>query len=251
MTVRVRDKVVLVAGAGDNMGRAIPCLLAREGARLLLVSRNEEALRVTAEAARRYTPSVAELAADLSQVDTAKAAVEAAKRAFGRLDALVYVAGGGFQPDAGLAELSPEAWDATTQNILRGPFLLAQAAEEELAQQQGSITLVTAGLATRQMGSPAYAAGKAGVEGFARNLARRLWPRHVRVNLVAPGLIWYRYDALDPVPDRRLDRYGAAIDVAYAVLYLVSDEANWVSGASIVVDGGDDVLLLPAERRRA
>jgi NAD(P)-dependent dehydrogenase (short-subunit alcohol dehydrogenase family) len=244
------DKKVVVAGAGDNMGRAVPRLLAREGADLLLVSRNREHLEETARLTAAGGRKVVSFHADLAAPGTAERVAERAHAELGGIDALVYLAGGGFQPDAGVEDLTEATWDAVIETTLTGPFHLVRALLPELARRRGSVTFVTAGTATRQMGSPAYAASKGGVEAFALNLARRLWARHVRVNVVQPGLIWYRHDGLEPPPDRGLDRFGAAVDVAYAVLYLCSDEAAWVTGVCLRVDGGDDVLLTPAERRR-
>lgn len=249
--MRLRDKVAIIAGAGDNMGRAVPMLFAQEGARQVLVSRNEAALRETAEAVRRLGGACETLVGDVTQEDVARRAVELAQGAFGGVDILVNLAGGFFDPGRQLEDLTPDFWDAAVGNLLKGMVLFCRAAVPSMAARGGgAIVNVSAAYATRQRANPAYAAAKAGMVAFGRNLARRLWSQNIRVNTVSPGLIWGEWDRQGPVTPRarRLDSLGTAPDVAYAVLYLASDEAGWVTGVELTVDGGDDVLVEPARR---
>lgn len=251
--MRLRGKTAIIAGVGDNMGRAIPMLFAQEGARQVLVSRNAALLREAAEAVHRLGGDCRTLEGDVTLEATARQAVATAVSEFGGLDVLVNVAGGFFDPGRDLDALTPDFWNAALGNILGGMLAFSRAAVPAMAARGGgAIINVAAGFATRQKGNPAYAAAKAGMVAFGRNLARRLWSQNIRVNTVSPGLIWgdWRRDGPVVPGPRRLDSMGTAPDVAFAVLYLASDEAAWVTGVELTVDGGDDVLVEPAQRPR-
>lgn len=250
--MRVEGKVVLVAGAGDNMGRAIPVLLAQEGAALVLVSRNQPVLEETARLARAQGAEVEVLAGDVTAEEMAAAAVERAVSRFGGLDGLVNNAGGFYDRNAGLPALPPDRWDAATRNLLRGAYLFARAAAPAMERRGGgAIVNIAAAPFTRLSGGAAYAAGKEGLAGLTRQLSRSLWPANIRVNCISPGLIWrpWTETAVRPIRRSHLRGYGSGPDVAYAVLWLLSDEASWVTGADIPIDGGDAVCAQPPERR--
>lgn len=254
--MRLEGKVVIVAGAGDNMGRAIPVLFAQEGARLVLVSRNEAALAQTAALAREAGgpgSQVETLVADVTQEQTARQAVELARQRFGGVDGLVNNAGGFFNPKAQLSELAPETWDQALRNLLRGAYLFARQAAPAMAERGGgSIVNVSAAPITRISGGTAYAAGKEGLAGLTRQLARELWASNIRVNCISPGFIWLPWNEPRVRPLRRssLDGYGTGPDVAYAALWLISDESSWVTGIDVAIDGGDAACARAPERRR-
>ena len=250
--MRLEGKVVIVAGAGDNMGRAIPVLFAQEGARLVLISRNEAALSETASLARGAGGQVETLVADVAAEETARRAVQLAQERFGGLDGLVNNAGGFFNPRGRLEELSPETWDQAIRNLLRGAYLFCREAAPAMARRGGgAIVNVAAAPMTRMAGGSAYAAGKEGLVGLTRQLARELWPANIRVNAISPGLIWmaWREPKVRPLRRTSLDGYGSGPDVAYAALWLISDEASWVTGIDLVIDGGDAVGARAPERR--
>jgi len=249
--VRVAGKVILVAGAGDNMGRAIPVLLAQEGAGLVLVSRNRSELDGTAERCREAGARVESLAGDVTLEAVAREAVERAVAGFGRLDGLVFAAGGFFRPESRAEEIPTAQWDQAMTNLVRGLLVMAQAALPAFEEQGGgSIVALGAAPQTRLEGGAAYAAGKEALKGLVRRLAREFWPRNVRVNLISPGLIAAPLDEgpIRPVPRTHLAGFGSAVDIAYAALYLLSDEASWVTGTELVIDGGDDVMTTPPRR---
>lgn len=249
--MRMAEKVVLVAGAGDNMGRAIPVLLAQEGAGLVLVSRNRPELEGTAERCREAGARVESLAGDVTLEAVAREAVERALGTFGRLDGLVFAAGGFFHPRSRVEEVPPAQWDQAMANLVRGLLVMAQASLPALEEQGGgSIVALGAAPQTRLGGGAAYAAGKEALRGLVRRLAREFWSRNVRVNLISPGLIAAPLDEgpIRPQPRTHLAGYGSAVDIAYGALYLLSDEASWVTGAELVIDGGDDVAATPPRR---
>ena len=250
--MRLDGKVVIVAGAGDNMGRAIPVLFAQEGARLVLVSRNEAALSETASLARGAGSPVETLVGDVTAEETARRAVQLAQERFGGLDGLVNNAGGFFNPRGRLDELSPDTWDQAIRNLLRGAYLFCREAAPVMARQGGgAIVNVSAAPVTRLTGGSAYAAGKDGLVGLTRQLARELWSANIRVNVISPGFIWmpWREEKVRPLRRTSLDGYGCGPDVAYAALWLISDEASWVTGIDVTIDGGDAVCARAPERR--
>ncbi len=250
--MRLQGKVVIVAGAGDNMGRAIPVLFAQEGARLVLVSRNASALSETASLARACGAELEAIEADVTEPETARRAVELAEQRFGGVDGLVNNAGGFFNPRGRLRELAPETWDQALRNLLRGAYLFSRAAADAMARRGGgAIVNVAAAPTTRIAGGSAYAAGKEGLVGLTRQLARELWGANIRANSISPGLIWmpWREPTVRPVRRSSLEGYGCGPDVAYAALWLISDEASWVTGIDVIIDGGDEVCARPPERR--
>ncbi len=247
--MRLTGKVALVAGVGKGMGRATAELFAVEGAAVVIAARHPEVLAATAAAIVERGGRVQTLCADLTVEAGAAAAVAAAQTAFGGLDILVNNAGGFFQPALGLDALAPEHWDAALSNLLRGMALVTRAALPAfVARGGGCILNVSASLPTLLKGNPAYAAGKAGAIGLTRSLARSLHGQNVRVNCIAPGLI--RLSNPGPgLPPGGLDRFGSPLDVAHAALYLVSDEARWVTGQVLAVDGGDEALTFTVAER--
>lgn len=251
--MRLRDKVALIAGAGRNMSRGMAVLFAQEGARVVLAARRAELMEQTAALVRGVGGEAHCVQADLTRAGDVHRALEAAA-GLGRLDVLVNSAGGFFHPDLTLAALEESLWDQALANILRGMFLCSREAAVAMAGRGGgSIINVGASFATRQQANPVYAAGKAGVIGLTQNLAKELHPFGVRVNCIAPGLVWQEFERsrVEPVPEP-IDRYGSAEDVAFAALYFASDESGWVTGQVLAVDGGDGVLTRSrAERDRA
>lgn len=251
--MRMAEKVVLVAGAGDNMGRAVPVLLAQEGAHLVLVSRNGPELEETAHLCARAGARVESLQGDVTVEVMAEEAVERALSTFGRLDGLVLAAGGFYQPQSRVETLQPGQWDQAMAGLMRGLFLFTRASVTAMEEQGGgSIVALGAAPQTLLAGGAPYAAGKEGMKGLVLRLARECWERNVRVNLISPGLIWEPLDEgpIRPVRRTHLAGYGSAVDVAYAALYLLSDEASWVTGAELTVDGGDQVMATPPRRGR-
>ncbi|WP_231699414.1 SDR family NAD(P)-dependent oxidoreductase [Limnochorda pilosa] len=249
----MQEKVVLVAGAGDNMGRAIPVLLAQEGAHLVLVSRNRPELEQTAHLCAEAGGQVESLQGDVTVEVVAREAVDRAVVAFGRLDGLVTAAGGFYQPQSRAETLQPNQWDQALTSLMRALFLFSRASIPAMEEQGGgSVVALGAAPQTRLAGGVAYSAGKEGLTGLVRRLARESWARNVRVNLISPGLIWEPLGEgpIRPVQRKHLAGYGSAADIAYAALYLLSDEASWVTGTELIVDGGDDVMATPPERGR-
>lgn len=239
----------MMAGVGPAMGRVTAALFAQEGARLVLVARRAEQLDDTAHLAGGARTVVS----DLTDPAAARRAVEEAVAHLGGLDVLYLGAGGFFAPGRELDDLDPDFVQAALANLTLPALNTVLAARPHLGRGGGSIIVIGASEGTRQRANAAYAAGKGAVGALVQRLARALWAENIRVNAILPGLIRLPLPEgpVRPAP-ADLTRMGAPSDVAYAALYLASDEAGWVSGAAITVDGGFDTgphLPPPTVRR--
>lgn len=240
-------KVVWVTGASRGLGRAIATALGRQGARLAITARDEEPLRELAaslgsDAEVVVAPGSVSAAADVERC------VERIVERFGGLDALVNNAG--ISPTyVGVDRLAEEDWRATLEVNLTGSFLCSKAAGRVMLERaEGAIVNVSSVYA--HVGGPrlaAYAASKSGLEALTRSLALEWAQRGVRVNAVAAGYLRtdltsgllaherYRQELLARIP---MGRFGEVDDVVPAVLYLASPLARYVTGATLIVDGG-------------
>lgn len=239
-------QVAIVTGGTRGIGRAIVSALVRAGAHCVFtyVQNVEQAESLAAEAAGRGQQAKP-FRLDVRDFDGAKTLIEETKAAFGRIDILVNNAG--ITRDRSLMAMSRKEWDEVIDTDLTGVFNTTRAAIVTLLKQKsGSIVNVSSVSGVRPMpGQTNYAAAKAGVIGFTRSLARETAPYNVRVNAVAPGFIEsdmttqltpaFREKAIFQVP---LGRFGAPEDVAQAILFLVSDDASYITGQVIQIDGG-------------
>jgi NAD(P)-dependent dehydrogenase (short-subunit alcohol dehydrogenase family) len=239
---RLAGRRALVTGASRGLGEAIARLFAAEGARVALLARDGERLRILAEELGGVPAP-----ADVSRADETAAAVAEAARALGGLDALVNAAAVDceWKPTA---ELSVESWDETVAVNLSGTFYVCQPALPLMvAAGGGAIVNLTSVAAHRVWPEDvAYGASKAGVEMLTRTIAVEYAAEGIRANALAPGVI----DAgmTDLVEDEQerselaaaslLGRLGRADEVAEAALWLVSDASAFVTGTTLVVDGG-------------
>jgi 3-oxoacyl-[acyl-carrier protein] reductase len=239
------DRVALITGASRGIGRAIAVDLAVHGYAVALFGRDEAALEATAAAVHAAAGADAQVSrhsvdvADQAAVDAGVAAV------LGRID--VAVANAGQSQDGLILRLKASDLDRLLNVNLKSAFYLSAAvAKPMLKQRGGAIVLISSivGIAGNP-GQSVYAATKAGLLGLTRSLAKELGSRNVRVNAVAPGLIETAMTAELPDAARKgfldgiaLGRPGTPDDVAGVVTFLASDAARYVTGQTIVVDGG-------------
>ncbi len=258
MTGRLRDKATIITGAASGIGRAAARLFAAEGARLLLMDRSADALQAVADEVGAQA-----FAGDAGSEADVAACIARAEQQFGRLDIVYANAGisGGLVP---LLEQTVEQWQEILRINLIGPFLaIRQAAPIMQRQGGGSIvcTASVAGLRANAAGSP-YSASKAGVISLVQTAANALAGSGVRINAVCPGLIETgmtkplfdharargsegRIGQLNPT-----ERAGQPEEIAAAALFLASDEASYVNGQALAVDGGlSSTLPFKVQRR--
>lgn len=245
-THRFEGKVVIVTGASKGIGRGIAQTYAKEGAKLVLVARDLAALQVVKEGLGLKEGDVLCLKGDVSVQNDMEAMAEAAVAHFGKIDILCHNAG--IYPQARLEKMTLEEWQHVIDVNLTGTFLSVKACLPTMIEQKcGKIVIISSisGPQTAFPGFSHYAASKAGVSGFVRTAAVELAKYGINVNAVEPGNIMaeglvelgeeHINNMLKPIP---LGRLGTPEDVAQAVLFLSSGGASYITGQSIIVDGG-------------
>ena len=243
----MNGKVAVVTGASRGIGRAIAVDLARAGADVALFGRDTAALDETAAAARsaRAGAKVSQHALDVTSEAATNDAIAAVLSEHGRVD--VAVGNAGQSQDGLILRFKSADLDRLLDVNLKSAFYLSAAvAKPMMKQRSGAIVLVSSivGIAGNP-GQSAYAASKAGLLGLAKSLAKELGSRSIRVNVVAPGLI--ETAMTSEMPEAARDHYLATIalgragtpeDVAPVVTFLASDAARYITGQTLVVDGG-------------
>jgi meso-butanediol dehydrogenase/(S,S)-butanediol dehydrogenase/diacetyl reductase len=245
--MRLPDTVALVTGGGSGIGRAIGLRFAQEGARVILADRYGDRAEVVAEEITAAGGEAIGLEADVADEVAVNAMAEQAIAAFGRVDVLVNNAGLSKGDD--ILEMDGETWDLNLDVVLKGVFLCSKAILPGMRERgRGVILNIGSVNGLTGIGEMAYSAAKAGMVNLTQNLAVRHGPAGVRVNCIAPGTIrtpiWASRVAEDPrvfdrlTPWYPLRRVGEPDDIANAALFLASDEASWITGVTLCVDGG-------------
>lgn len=238
-------RVALVTGASQGIGRACALALAESGDSVALCARNEEKLAKVADEIQAQGGQAAVFRMDVSSEDEIKAAAKAAIERFGKIDILVNNAG--ITRDTLLLRMKRADWDSVLQTNLTGPYLCTQAVIGGMLRQRwGRIINITSVFGqTGQAGQANYSASKAGLIGFTMSMAREVASRNITVNAVAPGYIEtamteglsaeLKSKVNETIP---LGRAGSDKDVAYAVKFLASEEAGYITGHVLNVNGG-------------
>lgn len=241
----LKDRVAIVTGASRGIGRSLALTMAGQGAKLVLSARNAEALEQLVAEIQAAGGNAVAVAGDVSSAAAAGELIEAGMQTFGRIDILVNNAG--ITRDALLLRMKDEDWDDVLNVNLKGAFLCIRAAAKVMSKQRfGRIINISS--VVGEMGNPGqanYCASKAGLLGLTKSVARELARRNVTVNAITPGFIVTdmtealsektREELAAQIP---LGRLGSAEDIAHAVIFLASDQAGYITGQTLGVNGG-------------
>lgn len=250
------DSVAIVTGASQGIGRSTAIRLARDFSSVVLVARNEKALEDVADSVQKAGAEPLPLALDLSQVEASKIVVNTALERFGRIDALLNIAGAVLQID--LFEMTDEQWKAGMELKLHGARRLTIRAWDALKQAKGSVVFMSGSAALDP--KPAFAAvaaTNAAITALAKAFAEQGIKDGVQVNSIVPGAVmtgrrrsfldkWAPAhnmsveDAMKKFPEEAgISRYGQPEEIAELLGFMVSPAAKWMTGASIRMDGGE------------
>ena len=244
--IDLSGKSALVTGGSRGIGKAIGLRLATQGADVAFSFKgNEVAARETAREIQTMGRRAIAIQGDVAQVESADAVVKTALDAFGKLDILVNNAG--ITRDDLIMRMSPEAWREVLETNLFGAFWMTKAVTRPMLKARGGriINITSVSGQAGQTGQANYSAAKAGLIGLTKATARELASRGITVNAVAPGFVLTELtqdlpDALkDEITARTpLGRFGTTEEIANAVAFLASDEAAYITGQVLAVDGG-------------
>ena len=242
---KLTDKIAIVTGGGSGIGQSIALGLAREGCDVALCGRRLEPLQETVRQIEALGRRALALSVDVARGEAVQGFVDEVVKVFGRVDILVNNAG--VTRDNLLIRMTEEQWDEVLTTNLKGAFLFGKAVARPMKKQRGgSIVQISSIIGLiGNAGQCNYAASKAGLIALTQSMAKELASRNIRVNAVAPGFIVSQMT--DALPDALrskmlgeipLGRFGAGEDIANAVVFLASEDASYVTGQVLSVNGG-------------
>ena len=250
--MKLKNKVALITGSGQGIGQAIAMLFAKEGAKLIINDVIEERAKIFSKKLESQGYIAIPMVADVSNKKQVDSMVEKIINKFGRIDILINNAGISYKKEGckiPLIEISEEQWDRVLQVNLKGMFLCAQrVAKVMINQKYGRIVNMASTAGKLGSSGPAgahYMTSKAGVMSLTKSLATELVNYNIRVNSIAPGFIKTEMAGmtnkdlnkkiLEKIP---MKRFGMPEEVAEAVLFLVSESSSYITGETLIVDGG-------------
>ncbi len=250
MDLSLKDKIALITGASSGIGRETALRFASHGASVALFSRDRAALQQVARQIEQNGGNALVTAGDVTRVQDCQAALQQTRETFGRLDILVNAAG--IYRGGSLAETSLETWKDLQQVNVDAVFRMMQLALPDLQKTRGNIVNVSSVAGLRAFANIlAYAVSKAAVDQLTRCAALELAPSGIRVNAVNPGVVVtdlhrrggmeekaYLHFLEHSKSTHPLGRVGQPVDVAEAIVFLASDQADWITGVTLSVDGG-------------
>ena len=244
--MRVKDKVAVVTGSGRGIGEATVRRLSEEGAKVVITDINEEnAIKVANEIKAKGGQAIG-VKSDVTKIDEVEALMKKAVEEFGKLDILVNNAG--FNRDMLIKDMTEKDWDDVLDTDLKGAFLCAKFATKYMVEQKyGKVVNISSRAWHGNPGQANYSSAKAGIIGLTKSMAWEFGRYNINVNAIAPGIIATElmkgHPKFEMIKERQLanmpiKRLGEPIDVANTILFLVSDEASFISGEVIHVSGG-------------
>jgi 3-oxoacyl-[acyl-carrier protein] reductase len=243
--MRLKERVALVTGSAQGIGRQIALTFAREGADVVVSDINLEKAKSTASEIEALGAKSLALELNVVSLSSIEEALNKILDKFGKVDILVNNAG--ITKDGLLLRMSPEDWDAVLNVNLKGTFNCTKAVSRVMLKQKSGKIINLASIIgiIGNIGQANYSASKAGIIALTKTTARELASRGINVNAVAPGFVQTEMTAKLPeelkdkmLQDIPLNRLGLPQDVAYACLFLASSEADYITGQVLVVDGG-------------
>jgi len=245
---RLKDKVVLITGGSQGIGRGIADVFVGEGARVTIISRTETKLKKVTNDLKAKGGDIRYSVADITKEEDMRRVVEEILKIHGRLDVLIHNAAGLF-PFTKAEDMTYAQWREALETNLDGVFLVTKAVLPQMKKQKYGRIVYTSSISGPRVGLPGkshYTAAKAGLTGFMKTIAVELARDGITVNAVEPGNIETEglfeknspqaiKERVAPIP---MGRLGTPHEVAHAHLFLASDEAHYITGQSLVVDGG-------------
>ncbi len=244
--MRLKDKTAIITGGACGIGRCTAETFLHEGANVIIADVNEKAGAGAVQELHEYAAKICFRKTDVTQESEVENLIKSAENKFGKLDILVNNAG--ITLDAQLIKMEMAQWDKVIDINLKGAFLCGQAAARQMiGQGHGGVILNASSVVGLygNFGQSNYVASKAGVIGLTKTWARELGRKGIRVNAVAPGFI--ATEMVQSIPEKVIEmmknktplaRLGQPRDIADAYLFLASDEASFITGITLSVDGG-------------
>lgn len=246
MNRRLENKVAIIIGASKGIGRGIAKVFAKEGAKLLVVGRNEAALKNLVEEISSPTQTIHYHVGDICSEQDMQNAANKALELYGKIDILCPNAG--IYPEAWLGEMTLAQWNEVILTNLTGVFLATNSCISTMKKSQYGRIVIISSISGPKVGLPGYAhytASKAGITGFIKTAAIELAKHSITVNAIEPGnIITESLMEMGSQLIRSMEKdipmghLGTVEDIAYATLFLASDEAKFITGQTLVVDGG-------------
>jgi NAD(P)-dependent dehydrogenase (short-subunit alcohol dehydrogenase family) len=258
--MRFKDRVAIVTGGGAGIGRSVCVNMVKEGAKVVVADINQAAAQETADSIKKEGGDALAIKTDVTQRPDAQAMADAALKTYGKIDILVNNAGTDIK--GAITELTEKTWDTLMDINLKGVFLCTQAVSHSMIEQQyGRIVNISsmAGKTGEPLTSP-YCATKFGVIGFTQSIALELGKHNITVNAVCPGPVdtdlirqsvaqsakikgmapedFLQEFFINPTP---LGRIAQPVDIARAVIFLASDDAEFITGSTLNVSGGREM----------
>ena len=243
--MELKEKVALVTGAAQGIGKAVALMLARHGADVIVADVNLEKAAETAREVEAAGRGAMAVKVDVTRLSDVEQMVESALGRFGKIDILINNAG--IARDKLILRMTEEDWDAVLDVNLKGTFNCTKAVVKHMSKQRSG-KIVNIASVVGEMGNAGqanYSASKAGVIGLTKTIAREFAQRGINVNAIAPGYI--QTPMTDVLPDKAkeelkrmipMERLGQPEDVAHAVLFLVSEASSYITGQILKVNGG-------------